>query len=149
MNIRETILSFTQELREHEIEFRLNEEDNSAVMVEPDAIGPYENGRVIMVISGLPREEEDGYMCFEFLTSIAKNIPVDKYGNLLVKLNELNTREMLGCYGLFDDSGVLFHRYTLLVSESAERPEYFMAEAMGLLLDRIDKDFMELFTALE
>ncbi|MGN1341294.1 MAG: hypothetical protein ACI4WS_13460 [Oscillospiraceae bacterium] len=149
MNIHDIIAGFTHQLEEHDIEFRLNEEGAPAVMVEPDSMGPYDNGRVIMEISGISREEEDGYMSFEFLTSIAHNIPFEKYGDLLVKLNELNKREMLGCYGLLDDSGILFHRYTLLVPEATEHPEYDLAEAMGLLLDRIDKDFMELFKALE
>lgn len=149
MNIHDAILGFVQELREHEIAHHVIEDPDLAVIVAPDALGPHENGRVVMEISGFEREENDGYMCFEFLTSIAKNIPYEKYGSLYVKLNDLNKSEMLGCYGILDESGILFHRYTLFVPVAAQQPQELLAEAMGQILERIDMDFIELFLALE
>ena len=149
MNTLEMINSFVQGLRAHEIECYPDEDGAPSVIVAPNALGPYEDGRVIMEISGISREEDDGWVCIEFLTSVANNIPREKFGGLLIKLNDLNKREMPGCYGLLDEKGVLFHRYTLFVPETAPQPEEYLSEAMGLVLERIDKDFTELFLALE
>lgn len=147
MSTLDIIKRFAVGLQANEITVRLSEDEPPALIVQPDALGPYENGCIIMEISGIAGEE-DGWLCFELLTSVAKNIPLEKFGGLLVKLNDLNKREMPGCYGLLDESGILFHRYTLFVPENAALPEEYLAEAMGQVLGRIDLDFMELFLAL-
>ena len=149
MNIPEMIDRFVQGLQAQEIEFRQNEDGAPSVIISPDSLGPYENGSVMMEISGISLDEEDGLACIEFLTSVAQNIPMEKFGGLLVKLNDLNKREMPGCYGLLNERGVLFHRYTLLVPETEPQPEGYIFKALRLILERIDEDFTELFLALE
>lgn len=86
---------------------------------------------------------------FQINTVIAKEIPREAYPKILMNLNAMNIRSVMGYYGILDDMGLLYHRYVAKFLNASD--EQLAAELVEIIFDVlgvVSTDFDDVFEAL-
>lgn len=116
--------------------------DEPAVRVVPDALGA--DGESSVVMDVCPVDVFDGRVYVAFVTSVAYDVPEDRYADVCCELNVLNIGSSVGAYVLFED-GSLLHQHSLSAPLEDLLPA--VAAAMADILEQINGD-METLTEI-
>lgn len=113
-----------------------------------DELGDDENGSVLIELCFLPLEGEgipEDLSLFQIFTTIEKDIPKEKMGNILNKLNKINLDCMLGGFHIFEEQMQLYHKYICIVRGSSMEDMMFSIQpAINWIVSTVQESYEEL-----
>lgn len=113
-----------------------------------DELGDDEKGSVLIELCFLPLEGEgipEDLSLFQIFTTIEKDIPKEKLGNILNKLNKINLDCMLGGFHIFEEQMQLYHKYICIVRGSSMEDMMFSIQpAINWIVSTVQESYEEL-----
>lgn len=142
--------SIIKSLKEEEIDAHTDISGGDLILrVMPDRMGPDEDGMVVMEVCRVPIDDEYGHGYYQLFTTIAKDLPEEKYPTVLANLNEVNVSAVLGNYAVLSEHGMVYHKYVAKITEGTD--EQTAKELLLVIFDVlgvIDNDFENVFLSL-
>lgn len=123
-------------------------EDMEMLRVIMDELGDDEKGSVLMELCFLPLEGEgipEDLSLFQIFTTIEKDIPRERLGNILDRLNKINLDCMLGGFHIFEEQMQLYHKYICIVRGSGmEDMMLSIQPAINWIVSTVQESYEEL-----